>query len=517
MSIRDVFGIDGLKAIAAAGVLTLAGASASAQLRIAAWNISNYSGGRDADLKTAIYGSFQGRSMSPDVIMSQEFLSDAAATSFLTILNTAPGSPGDWSRFTFVNGPDTDNAVFFRTSKLQPVVPAGVGDPDGFPDPILIVPGGNTSGAPRDVRRYDLRLVGYNAPSAVVALYPVHMKAGDSSTDQSRRLDEATKIRVNITTLPAGWQYIIAGDFNIQSSNQAAYQHMIGLPALGRVLDPISTPGSWNNNGAFRFVHTQDPAGAGGVDDRHDQILVSPGLLDAAGFDYIGAIGVPYSTTTWNDLNHTYRAWGNDGTSYNTTLTVAGNQMVGPTIAQALINICVGAGHLPVFLDARVPAKVTSQTTLNFGDVFVDDPAALTLNVSNAGDVAKWNIDGIATLSYSLAAPPGFSAPVGSFNDAPGGGVNSHVIAMDTSAPGDLSGTLVIASNDPDQPTRSVTLVGRVFCVADYDRSGFVDADDFDAFVVDFEAGDESADFDASGFVDGDDFDAFVFSFQAGC
>lgn len=54
-------------------------------------------------------------------------------------------------------------------------------------------------------------------------------------------------------------------------------------------------------------------------------------------------------------------------------------------------------------------------------------------------------------------------------------------------------------------------------CVSDFDGSGFVDTDDFDAYVMAFIAGDESADVDGSGFVDTDDFDAFVHAFEAGC
>jgi hypothetical protein len=54
-------------------------------------------------------------------------------------------------------------------------------------------------------------------------------------------------------------------------------------------------------------------------------------------------------------------------------------------------------------------------------------------------------------------------------------------------------------------------------CPADFDGSGFVDTDDFDAFVGAFEAGDDSADFDGTGFVDTDDFDAFVGAFESGC
>ncbi|HRJ50484.1 MAG: NHL repeat-containing protein [Phycisphaeraceae bacterium] len=54
-------------------------------------------------------------------------------------------------------------------------------------------------------------------------------------------------------------------------------------------------------------------------------------------------------------------------------------------------------------------------------------------------------------------------------------------------------------------------------CLADHDGTGFVDTDDFDAFVYDFTDGVESADFDRSGFVDTDDFDAFVRAFEEGC
>ncbi|GMV27485.1 MAG: hypothetical protein AMXMBFR58_35160 [Phycisphaerae bacterium] len=51
---------------------------------------------------------------------------------------------------------------------------------------------------------------------------------------------------------------------------------------------------------------------------------------------------------------------------------------------------------------------------------------------------------------------------------------------------------------------------------ADFDRSGFVDTDDFDAYVHAFEAGDDSADIDGTCFVDTDDFDAFVRAFERG-
>ncbi len=52
---------------------------------------------------------------------------------------------------------------------------------------------------------------------------------------------------------------------------------------------------------------------------------------------------------------------------------------------------------------------------------------------------------------------------------------------------------------------------------ADFDNSGFVDTNDYDAFVGAFEAGTQDADFDRSGFVDTDDFTAFVLRFENPC
>ncbi|MCC6425824.1 MAG: hypothetical protein IT435_03280 [Phycisphaerales bacterium] len=54
-------------------------------------------------------------------------------------------------------------------------------------------------------------------------------------------------------------------------------------------------------------------------------------------------------------------------------------------------------------------------------------------------------------------------------------------------------------------------------CLSDTDHNGFVDTDDFDAFVAFFSAGDPRADVDESGFVDLNDFTLFVQRFEAGC
>ncbi len=435
--------------------------AAHAQLRVVAWNITNYSGGRTADLHTSVYGLYQGRSMSPDVMAIQEVSSASALSQLVGILNTAPGSPGDWAAAPFIDGPDSESVLVYRTSKAQLIatVVVALGSSDG-------------ENQPRNTYRYDIRPVGYNAPAATVGIYNVHLKAGSASSDNARRLIETTRIRDNAagintngpnTALPAGYAFMIAGDFNVQSSGQSAYQQLVGELSMpsSRFFDPINTPGSWNNNSAFRFVHTQDPVGSGGMDDRHDQILVSGSLIDGNGFDYIGNASIAYSTSTWNDPNHSYRVWGNDGTSFDQELRTTGNTMVGPAIAQSLKTMAENGGHLPVFIDMRVPAKIQATQTIDFGDVTQGAFAFQSLTVTHAGNTALWTAQGLDTLRYSFGAIGDVQISTSPSTLAPGASF-PHFVILNTDTVGPKSAVITITTNDPDRPTVDVTVTGRV-------------------------------------------------------
>ena len=470
-----------MRLAAVTAILALLGAPlAFAQLRVAQWNVTNYAGGRVPEFQTSIYGEFEGRSLAPDILIVQEMTSSAAATSFRNMLNMAVGSPGDWAVAPFNDGPDTDNAFYYRTSKVT------------FLGMTVVAVGGTDPNHPRNVNRYDVRPVGYSADSTVLACYSTHMKAGSTGTDQARRLVEAQRIRSNARLLPAGWNYLVSGDFNMQDSFQAAYQELVGIAgnAAGQFFDPIKTPGVWNNTFSFRFIHTQDPVGAGGMDDRHDQILLGASLVDGDGFDYRGNPDLAYATTTWDDPNHSYRAWGNDGASFDTGIRIAGNTMVGPVIAQALRDSAQSAGHLPIVLDLLVPPVVDSETALDFGTVTVGDAALLTLHVENLPDAPLWNEDGVADLVYSLSSSdPAFIAPPGIFFDAATIGQNSHLIALNTSTAGVYSGQLIIASNAPDEPFRFVNITGTVekeagILIGDMNCDGVVSVGDIAGFVL---------------------------------
>lgn len=430
----------------------LVAATCVAQLRVCTYNVTNYSSGRVTAFQTAIYGVFQTRSLSPDVLVGQEFISQTSVNNFRNLLNSAPGSPGDWLSAPFIDGADTDSALFYRNSRVQYLGTT-----------IVAVGSSSTSNQPRNTYRYDVRPKNYSGAAATLAIYSVHMKAGSSSEDQARRLIEAERIRDDAEVLPADWTFAVAGDFNVQTSTQAAYQELVGsqLNNAGRCFDPIKTPGSWNNNGGFRFVHTQDPATA--MDDRYDFILLSESLLDGVSFDYIGNSSIAYSQTTWNDPNHSYRAWGNDGSSYNNPLNVATNSMVGPSIAQALIDAANGQGHLPVYLDCKVPPKShVSATTIEFGSVARGTYQTRAFDVRNSGDTTLWSSNGIANLNYSLTASNDFYIPPNQFWVPPGTAGRRHYVAMNTMTPGEKFGTLTVTSNDPENPVRVISLHGFV-------------------------------------------------------
>ena len=495
--------------------LSAGSASASDGLRVASWNITNYDGGNITNLQNVVYGEFNANQFAPDIILLQEIETSGALAQLVSGLNAASGSPGDWTSGQFFSGGGggINTALVYRSSVVDLV------------GSTLVAPNGGTGANPRNIVRYDVRLEDYLAEETVMALYPVHMKAGSSSSDQARRLVEAQIIRSDAETLPAGRHIIVGGDFNIQSAFQGAYQELTSFQANnnGRVLDPINAPGSWNNNFTYRNIHTQDPVGGGGMDDRLDQLLLSSGLGDGIGLEYIGQFQTAWDLNTPNDPNHSYRCWGNDGTSYNQRLTTTGNTMVGPSIANSIISLAGNTGHCPVYLDMVVPAKVGVSTgVIDFGTVSQGDSAIANIQVSNAGDISVWGAGGIQDLEYEFVTTGALSAATGTYFDEAGGAGNPHPILADTSVIGPITGTVVIMSNDPDVPSFGFTISGDVIaapCPADLAAPfGILDLADISAFTAGFLAEQPLADLaEPIGVFDLTDISAFVNSFLAGC
>lgn len=500
-------------AVLAAAVL--AHAAQADGLRVATWNITYYAGDRAAEIGTAVYGQWQGKSFAPDVICLQEMTSVSAVNGMVDALNAAPGSPGDWVRAPFYSSGTLSTALVYRTGKVTLVAHT------------LVAPGGAFPNHPRNIVRYDLAPVGYPEPASVISVYPIHFKAHhDDPNNDIRRFNEAVNLSNDIAGLPAGRHVVVGADFNIRRSSDPAYARMVGEPHNTGVLrDPINRGGEWYNNFAFRNIHTQDPNHSSGMDDRLDQILLSPSLVDKLGMEYLGDYPRPWDLRVFEDPNHSYRAWGNDGSSFNSFLNVQTNAMVGPVIAQALVDMAAGGGHLPVFLDLAMPGRLgVGPAVIELGQVPFSPAHPFEIAVRNAGDTDLWGAGGISPLSYNFSSGGAVSAPVGPFAAGAGEAAVAHAFTLDTTAwpnGGSQSAALVVTSNDPARPNAPMQVRFEVVgCNAadlatPYGQHNFVDVS---VYLALYNAGDARADLaEPAGVFNAFDLFAFLNAFSGGC
>ncbi len=421
-------------------------------LRVATWNITFYAGDRATEIGTVLYGQWDGRSMDPDLICLQEMTSRNAVSAFVAAINNAPGSPGDWRAAPVLLSGSLNNALVYRTSKL------GL---DGFE---LVSAGSGAPNHPRNVVRYDFRPVGYPEDASIISVFPQHFKAGPTASDGARRAVEARVIADHIATLPDGRAVILGADLNIPSGTDEAYRIINGVvPNTGLLRDPIGRVATWKNNVSYRMIHTQDPTSQAGMDDRYDQVLLSPSLLDGFGMDYDGRAEVPWDLSRFDDPNHSYRAWGNDGTRFNAPLRVAGNEMVGPVIAQAIRDMADPDGHIPVFLDLDMPPRLgLDRTVVDLGVIPVGEESLGLFEIRNAGDTVVWGDGGIAPLRYAFSASADdVGVPSGAFILEATAGAARHTVSVlpsPGSVPGMNEASVLVLSDDPAAPAAEVVV-----------------------------------------------------------
>ena len=190
------------------------------------------------------------------------------------------------------------------------------------------------------------RLYHYSS-NDTIEVWTGHWKAGESSDDRELRRLSAERLisAMNEPIVPdqlgIASNVVLGADLNVYKSDESAYAHLIGS---GRLIDPIDRPGDWHDDIAFSDIHTQSPRVrpfgggiVGGIDDRFDQVLISPQLVD-------------------NYLPGSYTTFGNDGLHFNDSINALPNLAVGPVMAQALHD---ASDHLPVYLDLLFPRVTT--------------------------------------------------------------------------------------------------------------------------------------------------------------
>lgn len=321
-------------------------ANAQDTLTVMSYNILNYpiSNSTKADTLKHIINYVQ-----PDIFMVTELTSAGGAS---TILNTALNINGvtSYQKSSFVNGPDTDNLIYYNSDKLTLYSQHEI--------PTVL----------RNISEYVLysNTIGSFSDTTFIYCYVAHLKALSGSTNENQRNQEALVLKNYMDTRINIENVFLGGDFNLYSSSEPAHNTLLNT---GNVIlfDPISTPGDWSGNPSFASIHTQstrqwfigDGGAFGGMDDRFDWIFVTNDILN-------GDNGLTY-------VPNSYEAMGNDGNHYNSSINSSPtNSAVPPNIADALFHF---SDHLPIIL------KVKLETSLSLNENEGDN--AWVLNFSN--------------------------------------------------------------------------------------------------------------------------------------
>lgn len=269
--------------------------------------------------------------VNPDIVLMQEITSDVGADLLLDALN-AGGTA--YSRAAFVNGNDSDHMLFYRTATVDLIAQNYI---------------------PTALREFGEYIV--DVAGTQFNLYSAHLKASTGSKNEQLRLDEVTILRDHLESLPAGTEFIVAGDMNIYDSAEPAYQKMVQSEPdnSGRLEDllPSNLIGDWHANPIYAAVHTQSPrttrfggGATGGLDDRFDMILVSSGLNDGVGVEYV---------------TNSYSIPGNDGQHFDQSILVGANSSASPAVIQALHD---ASDHLPVVADFQIADATGAGVTI---------------------------------------------------------------------------------------------------------------------------------------------------------
>ncbi|MCX7549903.1 T9SS type A sorting domain-containing protein [Xanthomarina sp. F2636L] len=207
----------------------------------------------------------------------------------------------------------------------------------------------------RDFNHYKLKLNSINQDSNPVYLNVIvcHLKASSGADNQAYRLEMVQDLTTYLNTFPANSNVLLAGDFNVYTHTEPAFQELIDNANNIVFVDPANKIGNWHNNTNYIEMFTQSTrtqtglgGSTGGLDDRFDFILTSSTMLSNPNMYYV---------------ENTYQTYGNNGNvdCYNNEINgaeCAGTEF-SSEIREALYYF---SDHLPVTLELE-----TNETLLN--------------------------------------------------------------------------------------------------------------------------------------------------------
>ena len=374
------------RSILAAGFAALVASGASAQVRVVSYNLAKLAG--DPNALRAVFAELAqdnkpGFAVAPAVLLFQEIRNADLAALQTHIAAAYPGIP--YVRATFTTSGTEDGAsgaqcAYYRNDLLDEVVASHADI---------------ATGASRNSDRWLFTLDGYTSSAARFYVYSSHLKASNTSADAAERNTGAQALRTNANALGAGQHIIFAGDYNLYTSGEAAYQTMLAA-GNAQCFDPLGTA-NWTGAGNA-IKHTQSPRSVtgtligGGVDDRFDFQLSTAEVQDGDGFALIPG---------------SYRTFGNDGVHYNLAINSGNNSYYPADIARSnqLADVLHDASdHMPVVADYQVPPIMQVTAPASFGTV-----------IRNAtGVIVPVAVSNIANVVHPLGVEPLAANVVGS-------------------------------------------------------------------------------------------------------
>lgn len=332
--------------------------------KIMTYNLLNYPGSdtatRNPYFRTIIANT------SPDILVVGEINGQQGVTDFLNkVMNVAVGG---YAAGTFIDSYDSDNGIFFKTSKFTFV--------------------SNTAHHTdlRDINEFKLTHI---ASGITFRIYAVHLKASSGTSNEAQRTLEVDTLRKYTNQLPDGSDFLVCGDFNIYKSGEAAYTKLLqdNPSDDGNFIDPYSSimTGTWNNS-AYAPYHTQSPrtrtfggGSNGGMDDRFDMILFSNAVNTAGGMQYVSG---------------SMTAYGNDGNHFNDSINHMPNTAVSSAVANALEY---ASDHIPLYASFTFTSTILPITLVSFTAVQAGNTVQLDWSTAseenNAGFEVERSID----------------------------------------------------------------------------------------------------------------------------
>ncbi len=277
-------------------------------------------------------------SYQPDIFTVCE-IQEAPAADFL--LNNALNWETDrYDMADFIpnqsGGDDLQQMLFYNTQKLE------------------LTGQGVITTSIRDINHYTLKVL--TPDPDYIDVFVAHLKSSQGEYNETKRWQMVQQFTDYLVNIPANHYVIFAGDLNLYSASEPAYQELMDPDNAIVLTDPADAPVNWHNNYDYSYLDTQSPLTdnsyfqsenggydgvTGGMDDRFDFILLSEGFFNDQSIAY---------------TENSYSAYGNNGNCFNQAIDDPG---CSGEYSQELRNLLGKmSDHIPVVLSLHTTQNI---------------------------------------------------------------------------------------------------------------------------------------------------------------